>query len=99
MILQRNSDLVSAKIDDEVVLMCVNSGKYYVLDGSARRIWEHLEKPLERGELYSVLMREYKVDFETCRTDTDIFLNQLHEKSIVLFLDEQSQWFTYLSYM
>ena len=88
MSLQRNSDLVSAKIDDEIVLMSVKSGKYFGLNRSASRIWEHLEKPLEQGELYSVLMREYKVDFETCRSDTDIFLKQLHEKSIVLFLDE-----------
>jgi hypothetical protein len=91
MILQRNSDLVSAKIDDEIVLMSVKSGKYFGLNRSASRIWEHLEEPLELEELYSVLMREYKVNFETCRSDTDIFLKQLHEKSIVLFLDEQSQ--------
>lgn len=89
MLLQRNSTLASTQIDNEVVLMCPHSGKYYTLDGSAQRIWELLSEPLAPEDLYIVLMREYAVDAETCRHDTDIFLSDMRKKALIHSMDEK----------
>lgn len=88
MLLQRNSALASTQIDNQIVLMCLQSGKYYTLDGSAMRIWELLKEPSAAEDIYETLLSEYTVDAETCRNDTSLFLKQMQQNALILPVDK-----------
>jgi len=82
-LLQRNARIASTQLDDDVVLMCSDSGKYYSLTGPARRIWELLAEPLSPSSLCSALAAEYTVDAETCRNDTNHFLQDMQARMLI----------------
>jgi len=41
----RNKRLLASRMDDEIVMMHPESGKYFALNPVAARIWELLETP------------------------------------------------------
>ena len=83
-ILQRHPDMVFSHIDDEVVMMSVETGEYYGLNPVASRIWEILEKPYTFDQLIDMLLQEFDIDESKCRNDVTGFLNQLIEKLLVV---------------
>jgi len=66
----RNSRAISGRLDDELVMMDIEQGKYFALNPVATRIWELLEKPLTVGELCLQLRQEYDVEEEQCLAET-----------------------------
>jgi hypothetical protein len=64
--------------------MCADSGKYYALEGTAGRIWMLLEQPLAPEDIQAALLREYDVDAETCRRDTQRFLADMQARTLIL---------------
>jgi len=71
----RNSKTISGRLSDEMVMMDIDHGKYFSLNPVATRIWDLLERPLTIDELCLILMNEYNVDTELCRTDVDEYLS------------------------
>ena len=86
MVIKRSSDLVSSNMDGETVMMSVENGEYYGLDPIGSRIWELLENPIEVNVLIETLLEEFEVSKEQCTEDTLEFLNQLHEKNLLLII-------------
>jgi hypothetical protein len=83
-LLQRRTDMVFSHIDDEVVMMSIETGEYYGLNPIASRIWEALEKPHTFDRLIDVLTLEFNIDQTACRNDVTMFLNQMTEKNLVI---------------
>ena len=82
-LLQRCTDVVFSHIDDEVVMMNIETGEYYGLNAVASRIWEALENPITFDRLINLLMQEFDIDETTCHNDVARFLNQMAEKKLV----------------
>ena len=82
-ILSRAQELPSREFDEEIVLMSIDAGAYYGLEGSARRIWEILKTPLTFSALVDRLVEEYNVSPETCAADTQTFLEKLERKGLL----------------
>ena len=59
--LSRVQNLLSTELDQETVLMSIDAGAYYGLEGPARSIWEMLETPLTFSALVDRLVKEYRV--------------------------------------
>ena len=83
-ILQRQPDMVFSHIDDEVVMMSIETGEYYGLNTVASRIWELLEKPHTFRWLVDLLIQEFDIDESKCQNDVTVFLNQLMDKHLVI---------------
>lgn len=81
--LQRNTELLSSKIDTETIMMNMHDGNYYGLNEVAGRIWEILEKKMTFRELIAALMNEFDVDEATCSADVTSFLVKLEEKKLI----------------
>ncbi len=81
--LRRTDDQVSAPLDEWLVMMDVDAGKYYLLDEIASFVWTRLEKPTSVAELVAELCSRYDVSAERCEADVLPFLDQLHEKGLV----------------
>jgi hypothetical protein len=43
--LSRAQEMLSTELDQETILMSIDAGAYYGLEGPARSIWEILEPP------------------------------------------------------
>lgn len=76
-------ELVEAKIDDEVILLSIETGKYYSLDPVGSRIWELIKEPVSIGALCDQLMEEYKVDQSTCEKDCMELIEDLLKNKFV----------------
>lgn len=83
----RSDELVEANIDDDKVMMSVESGLYFGLDAVASRVWELLEKPLNVSELVDILTQEFDVDATQCLEDIEPFINTLHEHKLISFAE------------
>jgi hypothetical protein len=81
--LSRVENLLSTELDQETVLMSIDAGAYYGLEGPARCIWEILETPLTFSALVDRLVQEYRVSRETCAADVEKFLGEMEREGLL----------------
>ena len=81
--LSRVQNMLSTELDQETVLMSIDAGAYYGLEGPAQRIWEILETPLSFSALVDRLVEEYQVSPETCAADLERFLGEMEREGIL----------------
>ena len=82
-ILKRKEEILSSDMDGETVMMSVENSEYYSLSPVGTRIWEIVEKEISYKDLISQLMSEYNIDIDTCKSDTEEFINELINKGLV----------------
>ena len=76
-------DLLTGTFGDEVVILSLESGTYFGLNGVAARIWSHLQKPISVLELRDAIIDEFDVDVQHCEDDLHAFLDEMVEKGLV----------------
>ena len=81
-------DLVSAPLGIESMMMDVDRGKYYWMDGIGTRVWEMLRAPTAVAELCGTLQAEYHVLPERCEADVSAFLEELRRRGLVAVVDQ-----------
>lgn len=81
--LSRVQNLISTELDQETVLMSIDAGAYYGLEGPARSIWEILETPCTFSTLVARLVKEYAVSPETCAGDVEGFLEKMEREGLL----------------
>lgn len=80
----RSGDQVSCRIDDETVLMHLETGAYFGYDPVGTRVWELLREPIAISALCERLTGEYTdVDVGRCTEDVVAFLEQLVNEGLV----------------
>ena len=82
----RSKDLLSAQVDDELVLMSIEKGNYYGLDSIATDIWNRLEHPIVVEDLCTHLADEYDADRETIEKDVLALLSQFAQEGFIEIL-------------
>ena len=82
-VLRCTDDHVSAPLEEWLVMMDIDAGKYYLLDDIASFVWTRLASPTSVGELVDDLCSRYEVDPTRCEADILPFLTELHEKGLV----------------
>jgi hypothetical protein len=82
-VLRRTDEHVSAPLEESLVMMDIDAGKYYLLDDVAAFVWERLAQPTPVDALVGELCGRYDVTPERCEADVLPFLTQLHEKGLV----------------
>jgi hypothetical protein len=81
--IHRRKDLTAREMDGEIVMADIQSGQFYGLGASARRIWELLDEPQSAAALCDLLMAEYDVPYEVCRQDVTEFLDELWKADLI----------------
>ena len=82
--LVRAPDLVHSEIDDEIVMMSVETGRYYSLSDVGARVWELLEEPTRVSSLCDRLRLEYRIDEARCRNEILTFVARLTDEGLVI---------------
>ncbi len=84
----RTSDLMSAPVDQDLVILNTARDNYVALDEIGRGIWERLETPQRVSDLCRGLREEYEGDPDQIAADVLGFLVQLREAGLVRIVDE-----------
>ena len=84
----RNEAIDFTQIDDTVVMMDLDEGRYYEFDRVGARVWALLESTPQVAEMCEVLVAEFQVPAETCRDEVRTFLDELLRLAVV----QVQQW-------
>jgi hypothetical protein len=74
----------ATQVQDETVVISLETNCYYGFGRVGSRIWELLAQPIDFGSLCARLQQEYKVDEATCKEDTIPFLQQLWQERLIV---------------
>ena len=70
-------------IDDEIVVMNLESGDFFSLTGTARAIWLLIDGARSPIELRAALAREYGIGEDDIAADVDTFLAELGSAGLI----------------
>ena len=76
-IYRRKADILSASVDNDLVMMSLQAGNYYNIGGVGTFIWEMLAQPRSMDELVHGVMADYDVERERCAADVGAFVQEL----------------------
>ena len=79
----RREEPVAVEVDRTVVMMSLEQGMYFGLEGPGPRIWELLATPSTPRELRDALSAEYEVDADDCLRDVCAFLEELRSAELI----------------
>jgi hypothetical protein len=82
-VVKSTKDLISAPVDDEVVILSVESGSYFGLDEIGSEIWRQLETPTRVDALCEALTARYDADRATIERDVLTLLESLVAEGLV----------------
>jgi hypothetical protein len=79
----RVTHLLTAPVDDEIVILNPRSDNYIGLDAIGRAIWDLLETPLDVGALCERLANTFDATSEQIAADVVPFLEELVQEGLV----------------
>jgi hypothetical protein len=79
----RSNGLVEAEVDNEVVLLNIDTGLCYGLNRVGARIWNELTVPIRIGDLCTKLVNEFEVDQATCEGEVLDLLHELRAEGLI----------------
>lgn len=80
---RRSPDPVSSEIEDDLVILSVERGRYYGTELVGQRIWSMLTEPMLVESLCDALMQEFDVERPDCEQDVLAFLGQLQQEGLI----------------
>jgi hypothetical protein len=83
----RAENLMSAPMDNEIVILNMAKENYVGLDEIGRVIWDLLKEPWRVDELCARLSREFEATAEQIAADVLPFINELTDEGLVRVLD------------
>ena len=75
--------VMSRPVGDDTVLLDLESGMYFGLDGVGKRIWEAIGEGLTVGEIAAIIVSEYEVDENQAQADSIEFIRDLVERGLL----------------
>jgi hypothetical protein len=74
---------VSALLGDEVVILELNTGQYYGLEGIGPAVWKLVQSPVAVRDVRDEILRLYDVEAEVCERDLLALLADMAERRIL----------------
>ncbi|MGF1501922.1 MAG: PqqD family peptide modification chaperone [Paracoccaceae bacterium] len=81
--LRRADGVLDADLHGETLMMSVEQGAYFAIAGAGTRIWSALAEPRRPSEIVAVLLAEYDVSPERCRSEAWGFLETLLARRLI----------------
>ncbi len=85
---QRRSAVVSSDLNDETVLLDLESGIYFGLNQVGASIWRLIETPRTVEQIQEELGKEYDIDRDSCSAAVQQFLAQLAAKNLITLIEK-----------
>ena len=81
--LKGSVNVVVSQLDDELVMMSLDTSAYYGLDNVGGRAWELLADPHTVAEICEIITQEYSVPRDQCEQDMLEWLGEMVEEKLV----------------
>jgi PqqD family protein of HPr-rel-A system len=81
--LKLTDSFVETRLDDEIVVMQIDTGDFFSLNGTARDIWQLLDGSRDKASLVEALCAKFGADRESVEADVDAFLGQLRAAGLL----------------
>jgi Coenzyme PQQ synthesis protein D (PqqD) len=82
-VISRSPSVLTAKVQDEIVMMSIDRGSYFGLDAIGSDIWMRIEPPCSFGALIDGLAADYEADRATIATDVRVLLDRMAAQDVV----------------
>lgn len=80
---RRLGDWVGADVEDNFVMVHLESARYVGLNQTANAIWQALEEPLTADQIAKRLCQTFEVAEEHCRMSVERTLHEMRERQLV----------------
>ncbi len=81
--MKRSTTAMARRVDDEMVILDVMSGRYFGLNEVGALIWDRLGAECTRDELVEAVTTAYDVDRNQASSDVDDLIDQLTDRSLI----------------
>ncbi len=81
--IRRSPSLVSANVNDDLVILSIDRGKYYGTQVVGKRVWALLEQPMSVSDINEQLLQQFDVDRQTCEREVRAFVEQMLAEGLV----------------
>lgn len=88
--IQISEQILTQTIDDELVVLNLETGRYFGLQAIGHHVWRLLEELRDSEQAIDALLRAYDADEVTLRRDVDELLANLIAAHLVTPLPEAS---------
>ena len=75
--------VVFQDLGDETVLLDLENGEYFAVDGTGKRIWDCLVEGKTPGQVVAMLAAEFEVGEEVARQDLGKFVAELLHRGLL----------------
>lgn len=82
---------LSSELNDESVILNLDSGIYYGLNEIGARIWELVQQPCSFDRLLNTLLEEYQVSEVVCRQELTRILQELRQAALIEVSNEAAR--------
>ncbi|MEM8972461.1 MAG: PqqD family peptide modification chaperone [Pseudomonadota bacterium] len=82
-LISRSDESTETELDDEIIVMAIETGKLYGMGDVAKDIWLAVEMPVKFGDLVDRLQQDYDVERQVCIDDLTTFLGHLEKSKLV----------------
>jgi hypothetical protein len=82
-VVARGEEPVAVEVDGTVVMMSIDQGMYFGLEGVGPRIWALLDQPRRVNEICEALTQEFDIEAEACRREVIGFLEELRGAQLI----------------
>lgn len=83
--IQRSESVLTAAVEQELVMMDARSGRYIGLDDIGSVIWQRLETPCKFGQLIDGLVADYDAERAAIAADVRELLTDMAAHGVVRF--------------
>ena len=82
--MRRSDTAMARRVDDDLVILDIPSGKYFELNDVGALLWERLDGTQSVEDLIDVVLAEYDVDRETASKDVEDLLGEMIRSGLVV---------------
>lgn len=82
-VVSRSEEPVAVEVDGTVVMMSLEQGMYFGLEGVGPRIWALLDQPRSVREVCDALTDEFAIDADACQREVLAFLDELCASQLI----------------
>jgi hypothetical protein len=84
-----NPNVVAQRVDDQVVLVNLETNRIFALNPTGARLWELLSAGHSESEIRARLTEEYKVEPTELDAEVDRLMHELNGESLVNAPDDE----------
>ena len=77
------TEQLSGDLGGEAVILSLKTGKYYGLNTLGVRIWELLQTPRSAAAIEAVILSEFDVEADECRSEVRSFMELLKSEGLI----------------